>query len=85
MRVPDVRQWLVAGDFASAYRCPVGVAAQPAAITSKSTHEVDRNITRPPKRTHDRTPVGEELSLLRGHSIARSPLKQPPRGNIAAL
>jgi hypothetical protein len=45
MRVPDFRQWLVAGDFASAYRYAVGVAAQPAAITNKSMHQVDRNIT----------------------------------------
>jgi hypothetical protein len=64
MRVPDFRHPLVADDFDSEYRYSLGVDAQPAAtITSKSTHEAERNIARPPKRTRDRTPVGEKLSL----------------------
>jgi hypothetical protein len=72
MRVPDFRQWLVAGDFASAYRYAVGVAAQPAAITNKSTHQVDRNIIRPPKRTAgERRPPDPSCAALQIRMIVR--------------
>jgi hypothetical protein len=77
MRVPDFRQSLVTDDFDSEYWYSLGLDAQPAAtITNKSTHEAERNIARPPKRTHDRTPVGEELSLLQGQSSARRLLNE---------